>query len=114
MQDLQSPLRGLLIHFNEAHFRLAPEREDELRHLLSERNVNFRFNPTHLDMVFEGVSLFGRLGLVHLGLRGLERLWVHSLAAIPLGQNARMAGSTTICALNWICSCGAGVFNLAR
>jgi hypothetical protein len=84
LQNLESPLKCLLSHFNQAHFRLAPERAGELCELLKRHNVNFHFDSETLDMVFEGASLFGGLGMVRLGLRGLERMWVHSLAAIHI------------------------------
>jgi hypothetical protein len=65
-----------------APFALAPERAKELQRLIDERNIKFQLDEITHEMKFDGADLFGGLGLVCVGLRGLERLWVHAYAAM--------------------------------
>jgi hypothetical protein len=59
-----------------APFHLADERDSELRQLVKDKKIEINFDRDTLSMRFEGIDLFGGLGLVNIGIRGLERLWV--------------------------------------
>jgi hypothetical protein len=76
-----SPIDVLWPEFADAPFSLAPERKVELQKLLVERKINFRLDSHSHEMRFEGQAMCGELGLVYVGLRGLERLWAHAYGA---------------------------------
>lgn len=76
-----SPISPLWHSFADAPFALAPERGEELHRLIQERNIQFKLDDETQQVRFDGVDLFGGLGLVCVGLRGLERLWIHAYAA---------------------------------
>jgi len=73
-EDSPSNLDVLWDKFKDAPYRLAEERRGELRQLMTDKKVEIKFDKETLSMRFEGLDLFG-LGLVNVGIRGLERLW---------------------------------------
>ncbi len=90
----QSPIEVLLPAFDEAPYRLAPERESELRTLVRERNIQFKLDRETLAMRFEGVNLFDMIGPIYIGVRGLERLWVFAYAATHVYMRFQANGFT--------------------
>lgn len=75
-----------------APFSLAPERIPELQALISQRNINFQLDRETHEMRFEGAELFGGLGLVCVGMRGLERLWAHTYGMIHVYRRFQAMG----------------------
>jgi len=110
----ESPIIPLWSAFAGAPFSLAPERAEELKDLIAARNIHFTLDDETHQMRFEGADLFGGLGLVCVGLRGLERLWVHAYAsthfylryqavgfAQPINLLATTEGQAVAELLNW-------------
>lgn len=89
---MPSPIDCLLPSFQGAPFQLAPEREKELQDLITTRNISFNMDAEKQEMVFEGASLFGSLGLVNVGVRGLERIWVHAFGAMHVYKRFQASG----------------------
>jgi len=89
-----SPIDVLLAALAEAPFRLAPERQEELQRLIADRNINFQFDVQTHEMRFEGAELFGGIGLVYIGQRGLERLWAHTYGVIHVYRRFQATGFT--------------------
>lgn len=91
---VHSPIEVLLPAFQGAPVALAPERGHELQEIITNRNIEFRFDTATHEMRFEGQELFGGLGLVCVGIRGLERLWAHAFAAVHVYFRFQAGGFT--------------------
>jgi hypothetical protein len=78
--------------FAGAPFSLAPERREELQTLIVQRNINFQLDRETHEMRFEGADLFGGLGLVCVGMNGLERLWAHTYGIIHIYRRFQAIG----------------------
>lgn len=87
-----SPIAPVWGGFAGAPFQLAPERKEELQKLIADRNIQFNLDAISHELRFEGASLFQSLGLVFIGLRGLERLWAHAYGAIFVYRQFQAAG----------------------
>ena len=72
---MASPIEVLFPDIEDAPFRLAPERRDKLKAIFDEKNIQYSFDREAMRMRFEGADLFGGLGLVYVGVRGLEHFW---------------------------------------
>jgi hypothetical protein len=77
-----SPIDVIWPALAAAPFNLAPERREELRILIEQRNIQFQLDRATHEIRFEGAELFGGLGLVCVGIHGLERLWAHTYGMI--------------------------------
>lgn len=79
---MKSPIEELLPRFEDAPFGLAPERREELRAIFQKKNIQYSFDREALRMRFQGLDLLGELGIVYVGLRGLEHIWALSYGAM--------------------------------
>ena len=87
-----SPIDVLWPSLAGAPFSLAPERQVELQNLITQRNINFQLDRQTHEIRFEGAELFGGLGLVCVGMKGLERLWAHTYGMIHVYRRFQEVG----------------------
>ncbi len=93
-QLCESPIEVLFHAFEGAPSNLAPERSDELGEIIRQHNIQFKLDEETHVMRFEGADLFGGLGLVCVGLRGLERLWAHAYGIVHIYFRFQAVGFT--------------------
>lgn len=87
-----SPIAPVWTGFARAPFQLAPERREELQKIIAERNIQFNLDDATHELRFEGANLFQSVGMVFVGLRGLERLWAHAYGAMFVFRQFQAAG----------------------
>jgi hypothetical protein len=75
---IDSPLQSLIKNFQASPFKVAPEREDELRRLYEANPVRILVDSERKEWIFEHRRILNNS--IYVGLPTIERLWAYSYA----------------------------------
>ena len=88
-ENINSPIKSLLLAFSACPYKIAPERQDELKALVDRHDVRLNIDTVKKEFHIEAWPNFK---LVFFGLATLERLWAYAYGYYTLLEIQRDVG----------------------
>jgi len=79
--NVESPVNILIPDIMASPFRIAPERQNELRSLIEQRNITVEIKSNEVTFLLESNSVDSK---IYLSLPTLERLWAYSFSYLHI------------------------------